>query len=285
VADFNTAHDMTRANIYWQNYLNGYNPTSLALRGSVAARQSRMALKSRKMPHVAASSLSNFAHRHKVTMTVILQAAWANVLSNGTGAEDVAFGVVISGRDAQIRGIDRMVGNFLNTVPLRVMIDRQSDCYWVLRRIYDSCVKSLEHQHLPSEQIVRQTGQSQIFETVVVFEIHANRLGASAADTMGLRNIEGREFSGVPLTLVLDFVAGKLVVTIKFNETVFPTWQADSLLESYAATLLDIMADGPVIGLGSNFAIHGAILCPVSSGVPPGGREGVPHRSHNRFAL
>lgn len=248
--NFNNTRDTQVARAYWKSYLDNYDPAPVALKRSVAGRKSSMAVKRRQMSLIAASTLSEFAHRHEVTTAVILQAAWANVLSNATCAEEVAFGVVVSGRDAQIPGIDRMVGNFLNTIPLRVRFDRRSGCHQVLRHVHDSFVETLEHQHLSSEQICRQIGHTQIFETVVVFEMQDDSLRARAADMMGLLSIEGREFSGVPLTLVLDFVAGGLRVTIKFDEIIFPTWQVDSLLDSYAATLVDIMADGLVMNWG-----------------------------------
>ncbi|WP_431523338.1 condensation domain-containing protein [Paenibacillus amylolyticus] len=35
-------------------------------------------------------------------------------------SEDVVFGAVVSGRPAEVPGIERMIGLFINTMPVRI---------------------------------------------------------------------------------------------------------------------------------------------------------------------
>ena len=67
-------------------------------------------------------ALSIEARRLGVTLNTVIQAAWAILLGRLTGRDDVVFGVTVAGRPPEIAGIERMVGLFINTLPLRVKL-------------------------------------------------------------------------------------------------------------------------------------------------------------------
>ena len=65
-------------------------------------------------------ALNELARTHHTTVSTVLQAAWTQLLMAITGQRDVAFGVVVAGRPAEVAGADSMVGLLINTVPMRV---------------------------------------------------------------------------------------------------------------------------------------------------------------------
>ncbi|MEP7122425.1 MAG: condensation domain-containing protein, partial [Byssovorax sp.] len=66
------------------------------------------------------ASLTAFARQHQLTLSTLVQGAWALLLARYSGEDDVLFGATVSGRGAPVPGIDRMVGLFINTLPVRV---------------------------------------------------------------------------------------------------------------------------------------------------------------------
>ena len=55
-----------------------------------------------------------------MTLNTLLQAAFGVLLGRLSGRDDVVFGVTVSGRPAELAGVEQMVGLFINTLPLRL---------------------------------------------------------------------------------------------------------------------------------------------------------------------
>ncbi|CAM5257486.1 hypothetical protein SALBM135S_01618 [Streptomyces alboniger] len=66
--------------------------------------------------------LRSFAREQGVTLTTVLQTAWGLLLGRLTGRRDVVFGCPVSGRPAEVDGVESMIGQLGTTIP--VPIDR-----------------------------------------------------------------------------------------------------------------------------------------------------------------
>lgn len=53
-----------------------------------------------------------------VTVNTVVQAAWALVLAAELGRDDVVFGATVSGRPADLTGVEDTLGLFINTLPV-----------------------------------------------------------------------------------------------------------------------------------------------------------------------
>jgi len=111
------------AKIFWHNKLKGFLvPTKLIL-PSNKIPEIGYAKKRILIPELISETLLKLAKEEQITINTIMQAAWSLVLSYYTNENDVVFGATVSGRNAAIPGIDKMVGLFINTLPVRAKID------------------------------------------------------------------------------------------------------------------------------------------------------------------
>lgn len=164
------------------------------------------------------SALAARARTEGTTVASLVQAAWALLLSRYSQREDVVFGIAVSGRPADLPGVESMVGLFINTLPLRVSVpaDRPLGAWLadVLRR--QSEARSYEHAPLP--QIHRWSGFSgptALFESAVAFESYPrSEIAQRASRALDIEDME-LLFDGLidPVTLLLepgDRLHGKL---------------------------------------------------------------------------
>jgi len=120
------------------------------------------------------AALLGAARARGLTLNATVQGAWALTLMRVSGAEDVVFGAVVSGRGGGLEGIERMVGLFINTLAVRGRVKRWSEGAWEwLRRLQDEQVEAREHEQVG---LVEVAGWSEVgrgvglFETLLAFE-------------------------------------------------------------------------------------------------------------------
>ncbi|MEE4543002.1 amino acid adenylation domain-containing protein [Streptomyces sp. V4-01] len=118
--------------------------------------------------HTAA--LDALARSCGVTQNTVVQAAWALLLSRLTQRHDVVFGGTVSGRPAELPGVERMVGLFINTLPVRVRLDPHESVAALLGRVQQEQIRLLDHQHASLADIQRDAGLGVLFDTMTVFE-------------------------------------------------------------------------------------------------------------------
>ncbi|MGE5343536.1 MAG: D-alanine--poly(phosphoribitol) ligase subunit DltA [Candidatus Omnitrophota bacterium] len=67
-----------------------------------------------------ADAFDSFVKTHRVTLASLFYGAWGIILQRINNSGDVIMGTTVSGRPSAIKGIEDMVGLFINTIPLRV---------------------------------------------------------------------------------------------------------------------------------------------------------------------
>jgi non-ribosomal peptide synthetase component F len=126
-----------------------------------------------ELSEAATVELQQLARREQLTLNTIVQGAWGLLLSRYSGAEDVVFGTVVSGRPAELRGVEGMLGLFINTLPVRVRVRGQERVVEWLRELQAEQVELRQYEYSP---LVAVQGWSEVergrslFESLLVFE-------------------------------------------------------------------------------------------------------------------
>jgi amino acid adenylation domain-containing protein len=92
------------------------------------------------------SRMREHARRLGVSVASLCHLAWALVLARITGREDVVFGTMLFGRMQSGEGADRVMGLFINLLPLRIQIGGQTALDSV-RRTQILLAELLRHEH------------------------------------------------------------------------------------------------------------------------------------------
>lgn len=140
------------------------------------------------------------AARLSVTPSQLLQAAWALLLGGGR-ERDVVFGLVHSGRPAQIPGIENVIGLFIRTLPVRVRWTEATPFAALAARVRDAALARAAHERdmLADIQLCREGGGA-LFDHILVFENYPLDGIATDGDPR-LEGVEGFERQPYPLAL------------------------------------------------------------------------------------
>ncbi|APR77526.1 Malonyl CoA-acyl carrier protein transacylase [Minicystis rosea] len=217
------AQDSARAEAFWRRQLAGFTaPTPLpGDDGRIdRSRAARFDERRARLSDEASVALATFARRQRITMSTLVQGAWALLLGRYSGERDVVFGSTVSGRTAPVAGIDRMVGLFINTLAVRARIDPQGSAIAFLTALQEQQaeLRELSHSALSAVQAVSEVPRgTPLFESLVVFEnqpIEASlRKGSGSLVLTDARAVERPPY---PLTLQSSF-RGTLLLRIGFD--------------------------------------------------------------------
>ncbi|MEC1581805.1 amino acid adenylation domain-containing protein [Bacillus subtilis] len=112
--------DKEQAVSYWDHYLSGHEQQTVLPKQKKTKGKSRQEHVTFSFSKEESSRLSELAAREEVTLSTIFHTIWGILLQKYNNNDDAVFGSVISGRPAEIEGIEHMVGLFINTMPVRV---------------------------------------------------------------------------------------------------------------------------------------------------------------------
>ncbi|MCV2463659.1 amino acid adenylation domain-containing protein, partial [Streptomyces sp. ICN988] len=202
--------DRDAAEQAWREaFADAEEPTRIAaaVPGRVPVRPERVET---VLPPAATATLAERARALGVTLNSVVETAWALTLSRTLGRDDLTFGVTVSGRPAEIDGIEDCVGLYINTVPLRVRLNPAEPLGDLLRRVQEERQRLLEHEHTGLADIQRAAGLGELFDTSLVFENFPLEAAAFTrlTETVGLRVGEVRTHDAVHYPLGLVVVPG-----------------------------------------------------------------------------
>ncbi|MBB1258527.1 non-ribosomal peptide synthetase [Streptomyces alkaliterrae] len=149
------------------------------------------------------AALTERSRRLGLTLSTFLQGAWALLLAGLTGRRDVVFGGTVSGRPAEVPGIESMIGLFINTLPVRVSLDPSETLGELLARVQRRQTELLDHQHTGLTELQHLTGYAPLFDTITVFENYPLDAEGMREPVPGLTlgGVDGRDATHYPLTL------------------------------------------------------------------------------------
>ncbi|WP_437759716.1 non-ribosomal peptide synthase/polyketide synthase [Sorangium sp. So ce1389] len=151
------AQDMERAEAYWRQALRGFHaPTPLVVDSTgdrAGASGEAYRRQTRRLPEATTEAIYRLGRAHGLTINTIFQGAWALLLSRYSGERDVVFGTTVSGRSARVEGIEGMVGNFINTMPVRAQLVPGTTLLDWLKQLQSQQAEQLLHEHTPLAQV------------------------------------------------------------------------------------------------------------------------------------
>jgi amino acid adenylation domain-containing protein/FkbM family methyltransferase/non-ribosomal peptide synthase protein (TIGR01720 family) len=234
----------------WRDVLSGVDgPTLLAGPAGRSPLRAEPQRCERDLSATISSRLRHMARQRGVTLNTVVQAAWALLLGRLTGRDDVIFGIAVSGRPAELAGVERMIGLFINTQPLRVRIDPGQSFASLLARIQETQSQMLAVQHVGLADIQRAAGQAELFDNILVFDNYPLDVEAFSMIDAGLRLAGAASHDATHYPLSLVAVPGeRMHLQFDYDPTRFGRAAVERLMQRLE-TLLSAAAADPDLAL------------------------------------
>ncbi|WP_343843588.1 amino acid adenylation domain-containing protein [Bowmanella denitrificans] len=245
---------------FWEAWLGkGCQPTTLPLadiqkltelRGELA--QHHHCLKGQAFSH-----LRSFARRHRLTLSTLVQAAWATLLHEYSGSRQVIFGVTHSGRNIELPRVEEMLGLFINTLPCSVTFEPGKPILNWLTDIQQSMLACQPHVHdslADIQQHCAANPRQSLFHSILVFENYP--IPKAVDQELNYTLLKAKESTNYPLVLVVGD-DGSQGQELRFNLVYDTTCVRD--IHILADKLVDILA---------RFSAADSTTCLVASGLP-----------------
>ncbi|KAG9256735.1 uncharacterized protein F5Z01DRAFT_697534 [Emericellopsis atlantica] len=194
-----------------------------------------------------ASATSRLKPLKGVTSATILQLAWASSVSTYTDSKDVVYGLVLSGRNADLAGIESISGPTITTVPMRISLeDKDESIKELLHKIQEETARMTPFEQFGLRNIKQLGGDSEAacnFQNLLLIqpatEIEDSTEGLWAAPIQQADRNAGR-FSAYALEVTCELSRGTVKITFDFDQKVIQPIQAERMLSHFSHLVEEI---------------------------------------------
>ncbi|MTJ19599.1 non-ribosomal peptide synthetase [Dolichospermum sp. UHCC 0299] len=194
------------------------------------------------------TQLKTYANKNQITVNTLVQAAWGILLSKYSGADEVVFGMTVSGRTTELSGFSEMVGLFINTLPLRLKFDAATPVQKWLKEVGDRILSINEYSY---NRLVDIQGWSDVnrgeslFESIVVYENYP--VGENLRNHPGdlvINGVESLEKNHYPVSLYA-LPGEDLTLKIAFQKNIGTVKEREQLLQQLTHILTTFATKSP----------------------------------------
>jgi amino acid adenylation domain-containing protein len=206
--DWLESQDQIRREAFWREQLAGFRtPTRMTRVADGSPHSASIIRRFRALELDLTQALRSVARGQRISLSALLTGAVAIVVGRHTDQTDVVLAIVAAGRPPTLPGVESMVGMFINTLPLRVVIDERAKVSDWLRRVHASQAALLEHEHSPLS-VVQSWSEleagTQLTDTLVAFGNYP--AGHAAGSDVTYRAVDGSGGTGFPLSITVEAV-------------------------------------------------------------------------------
>jgi len=237
------------AEAHWRKALKGFvRPTPLVFDRTPpdeGAERPDFKEKFLVLNEVMTNKLHSFALRQRITLSSLIQGAWAILLSRRSGSSDVLFGNAVSGRPAVIPRVDSAVGLFVNTLPVRVFVPADAQVAPWLRDLQQQQAEGRRFEFCSLASIHRWSDvprNQPLFESVIVFQNYPRGVAVPRSAGVELVKVDVIERSHLPLALV-PHPGCPMELKIVYMGSRFDDATIDRLMENLERILVELTID------------------------------------------
>jgi amino acid adenylation domain-containing protein/non-ribosomal peptide synthase protein (TIGR01720 family) len=197
----------------------------------------------------------------QVTVSTLLESVWAVMLGRYTHCTDVMFGKMVSGRPAEIDGIETMVGLFINTIPLRISFSQETSFQDLVQSIQQQAISSEPHHFYSLSDIRKDTRSgNKLFDHIFGFENYPyeeDDIKKDASGSWHIRDVAVFEQTNYDFNIVVA-PGPVMTITFKYNRLAFEPGYVRGIKDAFSHVISQI-------GINPQIAVKDIELVDIST--------------------
>ena len=197
------------------------------------------------LPAELTDALRQLCKKEKVTLYMVLLAAFKTLLHRYSGQEDIIVGTPIAGRTQP--EFESLIGLFVNMLPLRTALNGRMTFREVLNRVREVSLSAFANQEVPFDKLVevlqpqRTTDRSPIFQVNFIFQ-NTPRSNVEIPNLQVAQPGVQQGSARFELTLVLTETDDAVAAVLEYNTDLFESATIKRMLGNYETLLRGIVA-------------------------------------------
>lgn len=229
--------DVPSSREFWKAYLEGYTrPTGFP---QAAAKPSDFVQEvcSLTFPPALQAKFEQLARDLQVTVSTLFQCVWALMLQGYNQTDDVCFGLVVSGRPNGLEHVEKIVGLFINTVPVRMRSKADQSFADFVSEVRKSLIQRAPHEYLQLAEVQNMTeAGKELLDHILVIENYPIETREDDAGDGGLGfSVHGAEIfeqTNYPFAVNIS-LSPVLGFRITYNALLFPTELVSNIAKGF----------------------------------------------------
>jgi fengycin family lipopeptide synthetase D len=211
---------------YWKSYLDGYESLVMVpeTKENTSDDSNTRELNSIriKFDKNQTKIIETVAKKNQITVNILFQAAWGILLQKYNNTDDVVFGSVVSGRHAEVEGIENMVGLFINTLPVRVKAKKDTGFIELAKNMTNDFITSSLYDYVPLYELHTVTKhQGGLINNIMIYENYPTKFKTSGYNDLEIEDfyiseIESKEETNYDFNTVI-IPGQELIVEFQYN--------------------------------------------------------------------
>ena len=247
--------DQQAAEAFWRDRLNGLEPQVgkllAGLPGTPSASRAGERFATGYLDFdlgIDPATIERFAKTYRITQSTLAVAAWSLVIGRHSGLPDACFGLVLSGRPADLPQVESRIGMFISTLPLRIDLDSTRSVGQFLEQVQQRQIELVDFQYSSPVDVKLWSGvpaDLALFDTIMVFDNYPRDIFERAemhADGPKLEKINSFERTNYPLEIAIRTRHG-LAPSFTYDPAVYTSADVGLLAKRFADILRKLLAN------------------------------------------
>ncbi|NOQ26502.1 MAG: amino acid adenylation domain-containing protein, partial [Bacteroidales bacterium] len=232
---------------FWKDYLNGFEPKNVfsfkntgSLSDNSNNQSHRFSISEDKF-----SKLKQLCKSQKLSIADILYGAWGILLSKYSGETDMLFGTIVSGRNIKFEGIERMVGLFINTIPIRIRITSDKTLISILKENAKQTLERGRFENVPLLNILDYSGykENELIESIFVVENYPlDKENLQQQEELAFKSFSIQETTNYKLT-VSALISDEIEISFNYISAYFERELIENIEKHYVRIIDKIIDD------------------------------------------